>query len=107
MNRIASVAAVLGCTFALCGCLLSPVVPPTGAIYSDIGAPQSLGPRAELGSKTGEASSTAILGMVSFGDCGVTAAAKNGGISKVHHTDYTFFNVLGIYQKYTTVVYGD
>lgn len=98
---------MIGCTFLLCGCLLSPVIPPLGAVYSDVGAPQSLGPRPDLGSKTGEASSTAYLGMVSLGDCGVTAAAANGGISKVTHTDYKFVNILGLYQKYTTIVHGD
>ena len=49
----------------------------------------------------------AILGLFSSGDGSVRTAAANGGISEVKHIDYEYKNVLGIYQRYTTVVYGN
>jgi hypothetical protein len=91
----------------LSGCYISPVVPPTGALYTNYSAPQSVGARGSLGQKTGKAQAKSILGMVSWGDASVSAAAREGGINKINHADYDFFNLLGIYQSYATVVYGD
>ena len=82
------------------------MVPPVGMVYSDFDAPLGAGPR-DSGSKTGMSSVTAILGIISTGDGSVRAAATNGGIRNVKHVDYEFYNILGIYQRYTTVVYGD
>ena len=61
-----------------------------------------------MGSRRGEASCTAILGIIAWGDCSLKAAADAGGITTVQHTDYSFSNVIvGIYQSYTTVAYGE
>jgi len=93
--------------FVLSGCgVIAPVVPPTGLLYTDMQAPITTGP-AEVGTKRGEASVTAILGLISTGDGSVAAAARNGRISKVSRVDYTYDNILGLYQKYTTIVYGE
>ena len=87
------------------GCIGAPVVPPLGLVYTQIGAPLSL--KGQPGGKRGESEVVAILGLVSTGDASVRAAAKNGGITNVTHVDYEFQNVLGVYQRYTTVVYGN
>ena len=87
------------------GCVGAPIVPPLGVLYTDIDAPISL--RGDFGSKRGEASVTAYLGLISLGDASVRAAARNGGISDVKHVSYEFRNIIGIYQHYTTVVFGD
>jgi hypothetical protein len=97
--------AALGLALGLTGCIGAPVVPPLGVLYTDIDAPLSL--VGETGMKRGEASVTAILGLVSTGDGSVKAAAQAGGITRVKHVDYEFTNVIGVYQRYTTVVYGD
>jgi len=92
------------------GCVMAPVVPPIGGIYTNIMAPIDIesGTGKQIGSKTGEASTVAILGMVAFGDAGLNAAARNGGITRIYHVDYRFLNVfLGTYCKFTTVVYGE
>jgi hypothetical protein len=89
------------------GCYLSPVVPPTGMIYTEFSAPQNPGAKGDLGSKSGKAEARSFLGLIAYGDASVSAAADAGDIATVKHTDYDFFNVLGIYQRYTTVVYGD
>ncbi|MFC1736865.1 TRL-like family protein [Candidatus Hydrogenedentota bacterium] len=105
----------------LCGCLLlvstifmsgcvsfsSPVVPGFGGV-SLYKAPLDINfDETDLGEKTGESSVHTILWVVSFGDCGANAAAKDGGIEVIKHADYEHFNVLGMYSRYTTIVYGD
>jgi hypothetical protein len=90
---------------SMIGCIAAPVVPPLGIIYTNIDAP--LAPKGEVGSKRGVSHVTAFLGLFSTGDGSVRQAAANGNISNVQLVDYEFTNVLGIYQRYTTVVYGN
>ena len=89
----------------LSGCVGAPVVPPLGMVYTDIDAPLSL--TGETGSRRGEATVIAWLGLVSTGDASVKAAAAAGGITTVKRVDYDFYNFLGIYQRFKTVAYGD
>src|SRR5262245_52096954 len=98
--------ALVGClVVSMAGCLAAPVVPPMGVLYTGFQAP--LAPKGEVGSKRGTASVTAFLGLISVGDGSVKQAAANGGIKEVKLVDYEFTNVIGIYQKYTTIAYGD
>lgn len=61
-----------------------------------------------VGSKCGTATETRILGFFPFvGDHGINKAAKNGGIKKISHVDVEDFNLLFIYTKTTTKVYGE
>jgi len=104
--RIAVLGSLLfGATGSLLGCLAAPVVPPIGLVYTEMDAP--LASRGEVGSKRGTSTVTSILFLVSTGDGSVRAAAQNGGIRNVKLVDYQYSNVLGVYQRYTTVVYGD
>lgn len=64
------------------------------------------GPKA-VGSKTGEACASNILGMILTGDMSLEAAAQAGGISKVASVDYSYTNVLGFFAKACTIVNGD
>ena len=41
------------------------------------------------------------------GDSSIKAAMDNGGITKVHHIDYEVFNILNLFSKATTIVYGE
>ena len=92
----------------LSGCLVAPVIPPIGIIYSDIKAPLDYDQSAsKTGSKKGVSESMSILGLVAMGDASVEAAAKAGGINTVDGADYEYFNVLGIYQRYRTVLHGE
>jgi hypothetical protein len=61
----------------------------------------------EVKQKTGKASTTSILGLVAWGDAGVHTAARKGGLTKVHHADYEYFTVLGVYTQFTIWVYGE
>ena len=61
----------------------------------------------KVGSKRGESSASTILGLIQVGDAGVHAAAQDGGISVMQHADQQRFNILGVYQECTTIVYGE
>ncbi|MCB1157991.1 MAG: TRL-like family protein [Leptospiraceae bacterium] len=61
-----------------------------------------------VGAKSGEACATGYLGIVSFGDAGIKAAAAKGGITKVYSIDYKNDNLLGsVVQSTCTIVHGD
>jgi hypothetical protein len=108
VTRALAIVSVLIFSTGMVGCIGAPVVPPTGLIYTDMDAPLSLGGGGrDVGSKRGESSVTAILGLFSTGDGSVKKAAANGRITQIKHVDYNFRNIIGIYQEYTTVVYGD
>lgn len=88
------------------GCLSAPFMPPTGIIGATR-APLSTEGNWDIGSKTGTASSTSVLGLYASGDCSIATAAKNGGLKKVTHVDYEYENVIGIWQKATVIVHGE
>jgi predicted small lipoprotein YifL len=93
----------------LAGCgVVAPVVPPLAAVYTSVSAPLDTDlQETKLGPKKGEASCMSILGLVAVGDASIREAAKNGGITTIQAADYKFVNVLGVYQEFTTIVYGE
>ena len=56
--------------------------------------------------KVGTAEAQGIL-VVGWGDASVATAARNGGITRIHHVDIQTLNVFGMYARYRTVVYGE
>jgi hypothetical protein len=105
----------LGRTVALLGCLSlgacaynAPVIPPSGLLFSNYAAPIDVDvDQSTIGKKLGESSSYSILGLIAFGDASVTAAAEDGGLSRVDHLDYSYTNFLFIYHSFTTRAYGE
>ncbi len=98
-------------SLCLTGCAIGPKAPFSpgqGIAFSNTTAPLSVeyGGTPAAGLRTGEASASNVLGLFSFGDCGIRAAAEEGGLRTVEFADYTNFNVLGIYQSTTVTVYG-
>ncbi len=90
--------AVIAAAFLLAGCLYSHVTAP---LSTDMN-------KTSMGKKEGRASAQSVLWLVSWGDAGVAAAAKNGGLTTVNHMDVEVRNILfGLYTKETTIVYGD
>jgi len=58
--------------------------------------------------KVGTSNAAAYVGIVALGDASIEKAAKEAGITKIHHVDYQVMAVLmGIYAKYTVYVYGE
>lgn len=56
--------------------------------------------------KVGVAKSQNILGLVSTGDCSITAAAKEGGLTTIEYADYKYNCILGIFSTTEVRVYG-
>ena len=81
----------------------------SGCVYANIKIPLDIDlNETELGSKVGESESYSVLfGLVAWGDSGTQAAAADGNITILRHADAKLFNVLGVYTRATTVVYGD
>ena len=61
-----------------------------------------------LGDKEGMASNHSVLWLFAWGDAGVKAAAKNGGITKINHMDMGVqMYLFGAYVRRDTIVYGE
>lgn len=58
-------------------------------------------------SRKGEACSTKVLSLVTFGDASVEAAKKDADIKKIATADTKYFNILGVYGTACTVVRGE
>jgi hypothetical protein len=102
---IAGVGALMVAAALTSGCVFASVAPPRGLIYTDQKAPLFSG--REAGSKAGRADAHCILFLVGWGDSGLRAAMQDGGITEVRHSDYRIQNYMLIYQKYTTIAYGE
>src|SRR6185369_10953203 len=92
------------CAVILAGCAIAHG-PVTAAVTLDMKGPVSLGPAAGS-AKIGRSEAWGIL-VYSTGDASISAAMRNGGITRVHHVDQETTNILGLYAKYITVVYGE
>lgn len=94
--------AIFFLSFYLAGCAL---------VYTDIKTPMptlSMNTEAQGKSRVGKASCTSYVWLVSLGDCSIQAAMNNGGISKIHHADTEIQSyILGLYTRFTVVVYGE
>lgn len=100
------IVAVLG--LSLSGCA---VYPTAGWVYTNVTTP-SLDLEVESNenngsSKTGTAKCSNILGIVATGDCGVGAAMRDGGITRVHHVDQNMMSILGLYSTWEVRVVGE
>lgn len=91
-----------------CAAYRVPVISAPGGMFSKLAAPMNLRFRGtELGPKRGEAHSVSVLGIISFGDASIAAAAREGGIKTIHHADTKMLSVFGpVYWQHTTVVCG-
>ncbi len=105
MKKFAMIALIAGSIALVCTGCASYI--PAGGIYTGAQGAIGAGTGDVSYSKVGKATSTSVLGLVATGDASIKTAAANGGIKTIKFVDYEVDNVLGIYGKYTTVVYGD
>jgi TRL-like protein family len=107
MNKIRlAVCAVMLSGFLVSGCAAVASGPLMGVIYTDVKYPQSATSNSGS-SKMGMAEATSILGLFATGDASIETAARTAGITKISHVDYEATSFLGIYAKYTVMVYGE
>lgn len=101
MLLFAALAAVMivgaGCTVAN-----APVIAPLGL---DMKGPVAVGDVSAGSTSVGRSQAIGII-LVGVGDASISAAAKEGNISRIHHVENDTLNILGIYSRYETVVYG-
>ena len=90
--------------FILGGCATAV---PIGTVYTGVKLPVLATAIEGNAPKVGMATCTSVLSMFAWGDASINTAKKNGGISKVHHVDWEASNILGLYGKYTVIVYGE
>jgi hypothetical protein len=58
--------------------------------------------------KEGRSSAGSFLGLFAFGDGGIGAAMKNGGITKINHADHEVSSfLLGVWESDTLIVCGE
>lgn len=100
--------AVAALVLTLTGCIHAPFVPPTGMAFTQFEAPLDVDfQNTDLtGMKKGTAETISVLGLIAVGDASSKAAAEKAQITKIVHADYEYFNVLGVFQKTTVIVYG-
>lgn len=61
-----------------------------------------------LGTKEGRSKTRSIMWLVSWGDAGTAAAAKNGNIETITHMDVRYYSILfGLYAERETIAYGN
>ena len=88
---------------ACAGCVKSPVV---GGIYTDV--KDGLAVTGNAGSsKVGTAEVKGYVGLGAPGDASIQTAARDAGITRIHHVDYQAKSYVGVYTIYTVIVYGD
>ena len=108
MKKLLALAAVTVMSLQLSGCLVAPVQPPYGILYTSYQAPLDYDQDGgAVGSKSGTSETMSILGLVALGDGSIKTAASNGGITTITGADYEYVNIIGVYQKYTTIVHGE
>ena len=106
IRKILAAAAV---TTLLSGCASVAITPVnvTGFAYTNMSTPLLVTASQEKPTKVGRATVRSIMGFYASGDASVETAARNGGISRIHHVDVETQSILGVIADVTTVVYGN
>lgn len=97
---------VLAAMTLLAGCTMARA-PVRGGVAMDVRGPVAMGDDSAAATKVGVAQAEGIL-LFSWGDASIEAARKSvsPAILRIHHVDSQSTNILGIYSRYTTIVYG-
>ncbi len=106
MKGLIVVGAVALMVIALGGCVSPTGAPISGAIYTGVTGPGQIVDLSAGSSRVGQSSAEGII-FFSTGDASINTAARNAGITRIHHVDVEYMSVLGVYGKVTTTVYGE
>ena len=106
MKKVLIVTALFTIAVILTSCYANVSSPVVGIIYTDVKYPVAVTSNSNS-TKVGSSKATSILGFVAIGDASIDKAAKNAGITKIHHVDAHSTNVLGIFANYEILVYGE
>jgi len=106
MARILLCVALVITTIGLAGCVTTTNGPVSAAITVDTKGPIAVGDTNASATKVGRAEAQGII-IVATGDASISAAAREGEITRIHHVDVETMNILGIYARSKTIVYGE
>ncbi len=98
--------AIVIVALALTGCVMPLAAVNGNLLTMDVAGPVAVGDSTAGAELKGQAEATGII-CFSMGDASISAAMADGNITKIHHVDCKVFQVLGLYAKYTTIVYGE
>ena len=104
MKKIMTGLAILSLVALLSGCA-TPM--PIGMLYTELTLPMGVTGENIAKLKVGKSECKSVLGLVAIGDASVETAAKNGGITRIHHVDWEAKNILGVIGEYHCIVYGE
>lgn len=108
MKKMLCIGTLTAAAFLASGCLTAPVVPPPGLVVTAYSAPLDYTQeRSPVSLKSGRSHTYSVIGLVALGDGSIRAAAEDGGLTQIYGADYEYFHILGVYQQYTTIVYGE
>jgi hypothetical protein len=105
MKKCLIVLAVVALVPVLSGCVMTTTTQAQGLVMKSMD-PGMVGDQSVSPTKMGEAEAEGII-LFYFGDNSISAAMDAGGIEKIHHVDYETLNVLNLYVKRKTIVYGE
>ena len=97
-------AALLAAALTGCATGMSPV---TGTFYTNVTGALAATDNPEKPTKIGRSSARSILGVYAVGNASIEQAAKNAGITRIHHVDYETQSIMGVIADVTIVVYGN
>lgn len=78
-----------------------------GSIVTSVEHPVTVGQQELARMKQTSASTTAILGLVGFGDASIKSMAEKAGITKVYHVDRKVFSIWFFFVQETFTIYGE
>jgi hypothetical protein len=104
MKKVVMLSLIVFTAILLNGCI-SPI--PSGTIYSGATMPHSA-PATDMSyTKNAVSYSHSVLGLIAWGDGGISSAVKKGNIKTLKIVDYNIYNIVCLYMLYRTEVYGD
>ena len=101
--KVSAVASLL----VLGGCMAQVATPITGFAFTDVQGPLLATNSEKEPERVGRATMKTFLGLIATGDASIQTAAKNGGITEIHHVDYEAQSIFGLIADFTVVVYGN
>jgi len=107
MKKSLILVAAFFAAYLLTGCVAMTPAPVSGSLFTDVRAPIAVTSNSGTATKVGSATSTSVLGLVATGDASIHAAARNGGITRIHYVDQRTNSVMWFFVSYTVFVYGE
>ena len=103
--RVLLCLATLAAVILAAGCTM-PLAPVMAGLVIDQKGPVAGFDNNTASTRVGRSQAQGVI-LVGFGDASIRTAAASAGITKIHHVDSNTLNVLGIYSKFETIVYGE